>query len=84
MLSIAYYFLQVALCSGLMMGYYWLVLRNKRFHHNVKALTDPGYGAKEEAIRMIVKGPKWKPATQNGKNVTYLHTQSITFLVAEK
>ena len=32
MLTIAYYFLQVVLCSGLMMGYYWLVLRNKRFH----------------------------------------------------
>jgi len=52
--------------------------------NNVKALTDPGYGTKEEAIRLIVKGPKWKPATQNGKNVKYLHTQSITFLVAEK
>ncbi len=32
MLTTAYYFLQVILCSGLMMGYYWLVLRNKRFH----------------------------------------------------
>lgn len=32
MLTTAYYFLQVVLCSGVMMGYYWLVLRNKRFH----------------------------------------------------
>jgi hypothetical protein len=32
MLTTAYYFLQVILCSGLMIGYYWLVLRNKRFH----------------------------------------------------
>ncbi|MEN9686032.1 MAG: hypothetical protein RLZZ28_1818 [Bacteroidota bacterium] len=32
MQTIAYYFLQVILCSGLMMGYYWLVLRNRRFH----------------------------------------------------
>jgi hypothetical protein len=32
MLPIAYYFLQVILCTALMMGYYWLVLRNKRFH----------------------------------------------------
>ncbi|MES2333017.1 MAG: N-acetylmuramoyl-L-alanine amidase [Bacteroidota bacterium] len=32
MLTIAYYFLQVVLCSGMMIGYYWLVLRNKRFH----------------------------------------------------
>lgn len=27
-----YYFLQVILCSGIMVGYYWLVLRNNRFH----------------------------------------------------
>lgn len=33
MLTIAYYFTQVILCSGIMMGYYWLVLRNKRFHY---------------------------------------------------
>ena len=32
MLSSAYYFLQVVICSALMTGYYWLVLRNKRFH----------------------------------------------------
>ncbi|MBL0883383.1 MAG: N-acetylmuramoyl-L-alanine amidase [Chitinophagaceae bacterium] len=32
MLSTAYYFLQVLLCSAIMMGYYWVVLRNKRFH----------------------------------------------------
>lgn len=32
MLSTAYYFLQVLLCSAIMMGYYWIVLRNKRFH----------------------------------------------------
>lgn len=32
MLSTAYYFLQVLLCSAIMMGYYWIVLRNKKFH----------------------------------------------------
>lgn len=32
MLTYAFYFLQVVVCSGLLMGYYWLVLRNKRFH----------------------------------------------------
>ncbi len=32
MLTIAYYFLQVVLCSIIMMGYYWLMLRNKKFH----------------------------------------------------
>ena len=32
MLTVAYYFLQVCLCSAVMMCYYALVLRNKRFH----------------------------------------------------
>lgn len=32
MLTIAYYFLKVILCSGILLLYYWMVLRNKRFH----------------------------------------------------
>lgn len=32
MLTTIYYFVQVILCSGFMMGYYWLVLRDKKFH----------------------------------------------------
>ena len=32
MLSTAYYFLQVFFCSAVLMGYYWLVLRDKKFH----------------------------------------------------
>lgn len=32
MLTTLYYFAQVILCSGIMMGYYWLVLRDKKFH----------------------------------------------------
>ncbi|SJZ44685.1 M56/M15 family metallopeptidase [Sediminibacterium ginsengisoli] len=32
MLTTAYYFVQVILCSAVMMGYYMLVLRNKKFH----------------------------------------------------
>ena len=32
MLSAVYYFLQVVFCSAVMMGYYWLVLRDKKFH----------------------------------------------------
>ncbi len=27
-----YYFLQVVFCSAIMMGYYWLVLRDNKFH----------------------------------------------------
>ncbi|MES2332030.1 MAG: M56 family metallopeptidase [Bacteroidota bacterium] len=50
----------------------------------VEALTDPGYGSKEDAIRVLSSGPKWIPATQNGKKVIYRNKQSITYLVSEK
>ncbi len=32
MLPIAYYLLKVIVCSGILYGYYWLLLRNKVFH----------------------------------------------------
>jgi hypothetical protein len=50
---------------------------------NVQAENDPGYGTKDEAIRVIKKGPNWKPAVHNGRNVNYLHRQSITFTVID-
>ncbi len=51
---------------------------------DVVAENDPGYGTKAEAVRVISKGPKWKPAVQNGRNVIYRHKQSITFQVSEE
>lgn len=33
MIAIAWYLLKVAICSGILLGYYWLALRNKAFHH---------------------------------------------------
>jgi protein TonB len=50
---------------------------------DVLAENNPGYGTDLEAIRVIKKGPSWKPAVQNGRNVIYRHKQSITFQVAE-
>ena len=49
----------------------------------VQAENDPGFGTTAEAIRVITKGPAWKPAVQNGRNVIYRHKQSITFVVSE-
>ena len=49
---------------------------------DVKAENDPGYGTKEEAIRVIKNGPKWVPATQNGVNVIYRQRQAIVFAVS--
>ena len=46
---------------------------------DVKALNDPGFGTAEEAVRVIKKGPKWKPALQNGRNVTYQAMQGVSF-----
>ena len=51
---------------------------------DVVAENDPGYGTKAEAVRVITRGPKWKPAVQNGRNVIYRHKQSITFMVSEE
>lgn len=51
---------------------------------DVKAENDPGYGTKDEAIRVIRKGPKWIPANQNGRPVVYRHKQMITFKVTEQ
>lgn len=48
---------------------------------DVVAENDPGYGTKEEAMRVIYKSPDWKPAVQNGKNVIYRHKQKISFTV---
>lgn len=51
---------------------------------DVVAENDPGYGTKAEAVRVITKGPRWKAAVQNGRNVIYRHKQSITFQVSEE
>ena len=45
----------------------------------VQALNDPGDGLAAEAVRIIRKGPKWTPAEQNGRKVTYRFVQTITF-----
>ncbi len=51
---------------------------------DINVEKDPGYGTKEEAIRVIKKGPSWKPANQNGRLVTSIKKQAITFLVNEE
>lgn len=50
---------------------------------DISALNDPGYGTKEEAIRMIEKGPKWKAAEKEGRNINSVRRQSITFVVPD-
>jgi periplasmic protein TonB len=49
---------------------------------DVKPLTKHGYGMENEAMKVINKGPKWKPALQNGRNVKAYRKQPITFVVS--
>ena len=51
---------------------------------DVRSLTSHGYGIEEEAVRVIKKGPKWRPGNQNGRAVNSYHTQPITFVVTEE
>jgi protein TonB len=51
---------------------------------NVIPENNPGYGSAAEAIRVIINGPKWIPAEQNGKKVNYLMKQVIVFNVTGK
>lgn len=49
---------------------------------DVKAETDPGYGTAQEAVRVLKKVSKWKPATKNGKPIAYRQKQNIVFQVS--
>ncbi len=40
-----------------------------------------GYGLEEEAIRVIKKVPKWRPAEQNGRSVRTRHIQHVFFKI---
>lgn len=50
---------------------------------DIKPLTNHGYGLEEEAVRVLKKAPKWKPAIQNGHEVKAYRRQMITFEVLE-
>lgn len=45
---------------------------------------NPDYGTAAEAVRVIMRGPKWMPAIQNGRPVTYRQQQRIIFDVQEQ
>lgn len=77
----------IAVQNGAPLGTYIVqvsfVVDKSGFISDVKAQNDPGYGTKEEAIRVIKNGPNWEPAVQNGRNVNYRHVQNIVFVVAD-
>jgi protein TonB len=51
---------------------------------DVQSETKFGYGMEEKAINCIKKGPKWKPALQNGRNVNAYRRQPVTYVVEEQ
>ncbi|MFT4095328.1 MAG: energy transducer TonB [Niabella sp.] len=51
---------------------------------DVQALTHIGYGMEAEAIRVIKRSGKWKPAIQNGREVKAYRRQPVTFQVMEQ
>ncbi len=48
---------------------------------NAKALNYEGSRTAAHCIKLIAEGPKWQPATQNGRQVNAYHKQPITFVV---
>jgi periplasmic protein TonB len=48
---------------------------------NVTPLTHFGYGMENEAVRIIKRGPKWIPASQNGQYVKSYKIQPVTFVL---
>lgn len=48
---------------------------------DLKPITQHGYGMEQEAIRVLKKASKWKPAQQNGRIVKAYRRQPITFEV---
>ncbi len=76
---------QVATDNGAPEGTYTVVVQfvvDKEGNiSDVRSLTNHGYGMEEEAMRVIKKGPQWKPAVQNGRQVKAYRKQPITFQV---
>lgn len=50
---------------------------------NPKVLKGIGFGADEEAVRVVASMPKWTPGMQNGRSVRVYYTIPIMFTLAE-
>ncbi len=50
---------------------------------DIKVIDDPGYGTAAEVVRLFAKGPRWKPATINGKPVVSRFEKKVTFVISD-
>ena len=76
----------VPMKNGAPMGKYqviikFIVSKDGSITH-ATAETNHGYGMEAEVIRIITGGPKWIPATQNGRKVNAYRRQPVTFVVS--
>ena len=51
---------------------------------NALAETNHGYGMEKEVLRIIKRGPRWIPASQDGRLVNAYRRQPVTFVVSGK
>ncbi|RKR83605.1 TonB family protein [Mucilaginibacter gracilis] len=52
--------------------------------NDVEAVSSPAEDLSQEAIRVLLASPRWKPASQNGRNVPVSYTIPINFTLADK
>src|ERR1700743_746391 len=50
---------------------------------DIKAVKDIGYGAADEAIRVLKLSPNWEPGYQNGQRVRVRYTLPINFAIRD-
>jgi clan AA aspartic protease (TIGR02281 family) len=79
---------KIALDNGAPVGLYKIVVEFI-IHQtgkviNIKTDKDPGFGMKEEVIRVIRNSPIWNPATNSGKSICFQHRQLFTFRVNDE
>ena len=51
---------------------------------NFEIIRSGGDAFDNEVVRVLKKMPKWKPAFQNGHNVSVIFTQPVTFMAFEE
>ncbi|WP_373330839.1 TonB family protein [Salmonirosea aquatica] len=50
---------------------------------NVEILKDPGFGLKEESLRLIAAMPAWVPGQKDGKNVAMHYEMTLDFQLSD-
>jgi N-acetylmuramoyl-L-alanine amidase len=75
MLPFFWYMLKVMICSGILFGYYWLLLRNKIFHRYNRFYL---LGAISLSLLLpLLKISFWQPADQQSQAIKVLQAVSV-------